>query len=103
MPRCDVKKEPRNPIASPEADRFTGYNLPMVKLDDGFEYYVVGVHPYFLNQPQAFQKPAFSVGFDTAGGHTSPIFSPNQSAQPRGASPSPKPLGPSDPGFILPI
>ena len=61
-----------------EADkyRFSGYNLPMVKLADGFEYYIVDVHPYFLNQPQVFQKPAFAVGFDTVGGNVGPIYSP---------------------------
>ncbi len=55
--------------------RFSGYNLPTVKLDDGFDYYVVGVHPYFINQPTMWQKPAFQVGFDTVGGHNDPIFS----------------------------
>ena len=57
--------------------RFSGYNLPMIKLADGFEYYVVGVHPYFFNQPQVFQTPAFSVGFDTVGGRTGPIYFPS--------------------------
>lgn len=58
-----------------EKDRFTGYNLPMAKLDDGFEYYIVGVHPYFYNQPMVWQTPAFQIGFDSVGGHSSPLFS----------------------------
>jgi len=66
-----------------ERDRFTGYNLPTVKLEDGFEYYVVGVHSFFINQPQFWQKPAFQVGFDTVGGYTSPIYSKDIPIQPK--------------------
>lgn len=70
-------------------DRFSGYNLPTVKLDDGFEYYVVGVHPFYMNQPQFWQKPAFQVGFDTVGGYTSPIYSKDIPSEPKNIQDTP--------------
>ena len=93
MPVPDVKDFCHSPSTSPEGDRFTGYNLPTVNLDAGFPYYVVDVHPYFFNQPMVWQEPAFSVGFNTAGGHITPIFSPD--------SPNDAPVG--EQPFILPI
>jgi hypothetical protein len=57
------------------AYRFSGYNLPMVKLDGMCEYYVVKVHPYFYNQPMIWQEPAFQDGsLDQAGGFIEPIY-----------------------------
>jgi hypothetical protein len=76
MPASDVKDFCHSPCTSHEGYRFTGYNLPTIKLGDGFPYYFVGVHPSILRQPTFFQKPAFSVGFNTVGGHIAPIFSP---------------------------
>ena len=55
-------------------DRFSGYNLPTIKLNDGFEYYVVGVHPYLQNQPIFWQTPAYDIGVSSAGGHVHPIY-----------------------------
>ena len=77
-----------------EAYRFTGYNLPTVKLDDGFEYYVVGVHPYFNNQPMFWQTPAYAIGFDTVGGYTYPMYSrpKGQPGEPLGGPSSPPDL-----------
>lgn len=73
-----------NPELDANRDRFSGYNLPSKKLDDGFDYYVVGVHPYFINQPTVWQKPAFQIGFNTVGGHVDPFFSsPKKAASPR--------------------
>ena len=43
------------------AYRFSGYNLPMIQLDEtGLAYYVVQPHPYYYNQPQYWQKPFFN-------------------------------------------
>jgi len=40
--------------------RFSGYQLPKIQLDEtGPAYYVVGVHPYYQNQPAYWQKPAY--------------------------------------------
>ena len=68
-----------------EKDRFTGYNLPTIRLDDGFDYYYVAPHPTLFNQPSMWQQAAFQVGFDTAGGNVLPIISDN----PRGTEPNP--------------
>jgi len=40
--------------------RFSGYQLPMAQLDStGPAYYVVGIHPYYINQPDYWTKPAY--------------------------------------------
>lgn len=66
-----------------DRDRFSGYNLNTVKFPDGFDYYVVGVHPYFFNQPIQWQTPAYQIGFHTAGGHNHPIYTlPRDTVQP---------------------
>ena len=40
--------------------QFSGYNLPMLQLDaTGPAYYVVGIHPYYINQPVYWQKPIY--------------------------------------------
>ena len=74
-----------------EKDRFTGYNLPTIRLDDGFDYYCVAPHPTLFNQPSVWQQSAFQVGFDTVGGNVMPLISD----APRGTSPAP-PAGRSD-------
>jgi len=41
-------------------DRFKGYQLPMIQLDEtGPSYYVVEPHPYFYNQPRYWQQEVF--------------------------------------------
>ena len=68
--------------------RFSGYNLPTVKLDDGFEYYVVEPHPSLYNQPFIFQKPAFQIDID---GNMTDVFSvPMRKSNDPPPSPSPK-------------
>lgn len=43
--------------------RFSGYQLPMIQLDStGPAYYVVGIHPYYVNQPASWTKPAYQNG-----------------------------------------
>ena len=69
----DAKEPERTP--SKEGYRFTGYNLPSIRLDDGFDYYYVAPHPTLFNQPMVWQEPAYTVGFDTAGGNVEPLFS----------------------------
>lgn len=70
----DHMKTSRSEASTSVADkyRFSGYNLPIVKLDDGFEYYVVQPHPYLYNQPFIFQKPAFQIDID---GNMTDVFS----------------------------
>ena len=75
----DTKEPEREP--SKEGYRFTGYNLPSVRLDDGFEYYCVAPHPSLFDQPMVWQEPAYQVGFDTAGGNVEPIFSGDASSR----------------------
>jgi hypothetical protein len=58
-----------------------------VRLDDGFEYYVVEPHPSLSNQPMVWQKPAFEVGIDAVGGNVAPLFS---RPGPRSQRPSPR-------------
>ncbi len=75
MPKCDVIKMERTPEQIKAGERFTGYNLPTIRLDDGFDYYYVDPHPTLLNQPAIWQPAAFQVGFNTAGGNVIPLFS----------------------------
>lgn len=50
------------------AYRFSGYNLPMIQLDEtGPSYVVVGVHPYYINQPTEWQKPYYQTSPITTG------------------------------------
>ena len=46
-------------------ERFRGYTLPTIQLDDGAIYNVVPVHPYYYNQPMAWTKPAYTKYADT--------------------------------------
>ena len=39
--------------------RFQGYQLPKVNFDAGFPSYVMNVHPYYINQPEYWQKACF--------------------------------------------
>ena len=41
--------------------RFSGYNLPMIQLDEtGNSYiYIAEPHPYYINQPEYWQKPYY--------------------------------------------
>ena len=43
-------------------DRFSGYQLPKVQLDAGFDYYYMYPHPYYYNQPLDWTKPASGGG-----------------------------------------
>lgn len=39
--------------------RFSGYQMPKVRLDDGFEYDISpGVHPYYVGQPEFWSTRA---------------------------------------------
>ena len=54
--------------------RFSGYQLPKLQLDEtGPSYYVMEPHPYFRNQPEYWQKPAYkgiTLGTtEVVGGH----------------------------------
>ena len=40
--------------------RFSGYQLPKITLDDGFEYDYVPVHPYFYSQPEFWSGPVYT-------------------------------------------
>jgi hypothetical protein len=40
--------------------RFSGYLPPLTQLDGvGPAYYVVGIHPYYINQPTFWKKPIY--------------------------------------------
>ena len=40
--------------------RFSGYQLPMIQLDaTGPQYVQLGVHPYYINQPEYWQTPYY--------------------------------------------
>lgn len=44
--------------------RFSGYNLPLIELDEtGPAYAVLGTHPYYTNQPVYWHKPYWSGEF----------------------------------------
>jgi hypothetical protein len=45
--------------STPEQYRFSGYQLPM----DSDGNYVVPVHPYFLGQPEYYEKPCYPTNF----------------------------------------
>ena len=51
-----MKEENKNSLQY----RFSGYQLPMIQLDStGPAYYIVGIHPYYINQPEYWTKPAY--------------------------------------------
>jgi hypothetical protein len=51
-----MKEENKNSLQY----RFSGYQLPMIQLDStGPAYYVTGIHPYYINQPEYWTKPAY--------------------------------------------
>lgn len=47
-------------------DRFSGYRLPTIDLEAGFQAYCVPVHPYFYNQSLEWAKPAYTT-YETTG------------------------------------
>lgn len=65
--------------------RFSGYQLPMIQLDEtGPSYVVSGVHPYFINQPQYYQKPAYQYNhLVTTGDATPSTVDPSTVASPK--------------------
>jgi len=75
---------------TPDHYRFSGYQLPYIRLDDK---YVVGtVHPYYINQPTYWQKPAYQGGhvvggnvqIDASGNTGAPVIPPNTSSNETG-------------------
>ena len=49
--------------------RFSGYQLPMIQLDEtGPQYVSIGVHPYYYNQPEYWATKAITYAhFDGEG------------------------------------
>lgn len=40
--------------------RFSGYQLPMIQLDEtGPAYVILGPHPYYYDQPEEWQQPYY--------------------------------------------
>jgi len=63
--------------------RFSGYQLPKLILDEtGPAYVILGVHPYYINQPAYWQKPAYqdtmivggNVQIDASGNTGAPVI-----------------------------